>query len=331
MNWLFGSGNGRLWAPFFVLAMLPASGPAQESFAIGLPLACTSEQGCYIRQLVDGDPRDGVVEDYTCGRLANDGHTGTDFALPTLAEMREGVTVRAVASGVVRGVRDGMPDISAIDPNAPDLAGRECGNGVVISHGDGWESQYCHLRKGSVAVASGAHLAEGDVLGLVGMSGEATFPHVHFTLRKDGKTIDPFNPDGSVCGGETPALWRTPPDHQEAGLVTIGFSNRVPSIEDVTSGIGSLETMRSGAPALILWAYAYEVQAGDELRLEINGPGLEIPPGEAVLDETRRWMLRFNGKRAPADGWPTGGYIGRAQLVRDGKLLSEQSVELEID
>ena len=38
----------------------------------------------------------------------------------------------------------------ALGPTA--TAGRNCGNGVTLDHGDGWQTQYCHMRRGSVAV-----------------------------------------------------------------------------------------------------------------------------------------------------------------------------------
>ena len=42
----------------------------------------------------------------------------------------------------------------------------------------------------------------GTVLGQIGLSGRTQFPHVHLSVRKDGKVVDPFDPDGSVTCGE---------------------------------------------------------------------------------------------------------------------------------
>ena len=70
---------------------------------------------------------------------------------------------------------------------------RNCGNGVVIRHADGWETQYCHLRRGSVQVAEGDRVEAGEPLGLVGMSGEANFPHVHLSVRRDGDRHRPVH------------------------------------------------------------------------------------------------------------------------------------------
>src|SRR5690606_11871451 len=61
-----------------------------------------------------------------------------------------------------------------------------------IGHGNGWETQYSHLKRGSVRVRSGDKVAAGAELGVIGMSGNSEFPHLHFTVRRDGQTVDPF-------------------------------------------------------------------------------------------------------------------------------------------
>ena len=100
-----------------------------------------------------------------------DRHKGTDFALPSLACMAKGVAVLAAAPGQVSAVRDGEADGTCMD--GADVAGKDCGNGIVIEPGDGWETQYCHLRQGSVAVRPGDTVAAGDRLeiGIIGPDG----------------------------------------------------------------------------------------------------------------------------------------------------------------
>lgn len=63
--------------------------------------------------------------------------------------MEEGAVVVAAAPGRVRGVRDGVSDASVRDTGTEAVKDRECGNGVLIEHGDGWETQYCHLQRAS--------------------------------------------------------------------------------------------------------------------------------------------------------------------------------------
>jgi len=60
---------------------------------------------------------------------------------------------------------------------------------VVIDHGGGLSSLYGHLD--TVVVASGDVVAAGQVIGTVGSTGNATGPHLHFEIRRDGIAEDP--------------------------------------------------------------------------------------------------------------------------------------------
>ena len=60
---------------------------------------------------------------------------------------------------------------------------------VVIDHGGGLSSLYGHLD--SVVVASGDVVAAGQMIGTVGSTGNATGPHLHFEIRRDGIAEDP--------------------------------------------------------------------------------------------------------------------------------------------
>jgi murein DD-endopeptidase MepM/ murein hydrolase activator NlpD len=65
----------------------------------------------------------------------------------------------------LRGIRNDMADVMQGTPGAPDVTDRDCGNGVVISHDDGWETQYCHMKKGSISVQDAQCVAMGQILG----------------------------------------------------------------------------------------------------------------------------------------------------------------------
>jgi murein DD-endopeptidase MepM/ murein hydrolase activator NlpD len=177
--------------------ILPSAALAQT---LGLPIDCVLGDTCYIQQYVDHDST-AATSDFTCGTLSYDGHDGTDFALPTLADQAAGVDVLAVAPGTIAGARDGEPDILQGTPGAPDVTDRECGNGVLIDHTDGLQTQYCHMAQGSIRVRTGDTVVTGTVLGQVGLSGQTQFPHVHLTVRQDGVEVDPFDPDGLVACG----------------------------------------------------------------------------------------------------------------------------------
>lgn len=107
----------------------------------------------------------GVRHDPFTGRRTN--HAGIDFAAKT------GTKIIAVGAGVVTfsGTRQGY------------------GNTVEINHGSGYVTRYAHNQKNLVSV--GQAVEPGDNIALLGSSGRATGPHVHFEVLKDGKQINP--------------------------------------------------------------------------------------------------------------------------------------------
>lgn len=66
------------------------------------------------------------------------------------------------------------------------------GTTVVLDHGNGWQTLYAHLH--TSAVAAGQWLDQGDPLGTVGMTGQASGPHLHFELRHQGSDLLALDP-----------------------------------------------------------------------------------------------------------------------------------------
>jgi murein DD-endopeptidase MepM/ murein hydrolase activator NlpD len=62
---------------------------------------------------------------------------------------------------------------------------------VMVDHGDGWMTAYGHL--GKLAVARGATVKRGHLLGSVGDTGYVSTPQLHFEIRKDRKPVDPLS------------------------------------------------------------------------------------------------------------------------------------------
>jgi murein DD-endopeptidase MepM/ murein hydrolase activator NlpD len=60
---------------------------------------------------------------------------------------------------------------------------------VIIDHGGGLSSLYGHLN--TVVVLSGDDVDAGQIIGTVGSTGNATGPHLHFEIRRDGIAEDP--------------------------------------------------------------------------------------------------------------------------------------------
>lgn len=291
-----------------------------ERAGLGLPLICTLGETCWVANYVDVDPTD-AVRDLRCHARTYNTHDGTDFAIRDLAVMAQGVPVVASAAGVVRNVRDGVEDVGITDEAArAQIAGRECGNGVLIEHEGGWQTQYCHLRRSSLRVKPGDRVDRGSPLGLVGLSGKTEFPHVHLTVRRQGEVHDPFTgqPMRAGCGlGGTP-LWRAEPPvpYEEIALYNAGFSGGQPNLEAIRSGRRD-EELTPTSPALVLWVEIFGVQAGDRIQFRVTGPdGTLLFEREAPVERTQARRFAFAGTHAHRGTWPLGVYTGQVTLTR---------------
>jgi LasA protease len=125
---------------------------------------------------------DGTSWRVTGGPHSNTGRgkpwSSIDFAGPRAGRS---YPVRAAAEGVVT---------------------RPCANWVQIKHGNGWVSSYYHLAH--IKVREGQRVKRGALLGYTstraGCGGSATGPHVHFSIKHNGKYVDI---GGFVLGGWT--------------------------------------------------------------------------------------------------------------------------------
>lgn len=290
------------------------------------PVDCTLGKDCVIQQYVDRDPGPGVV-DFTCGTLSYDGHKGTDIRLMDQAAMRAGVNVLSATDGIVRGLRDGMPDVRQGTGGAPGVRGRECGNGVVIERSDGWSLQYCHLRKGSVQVRKGDAILAGALLGQIGLSGNTQFPHLHLTVRNhNGDVVDPFDARLQQTGCElsdTDSLWAkaNAPEYKPGGALNAGFLDRIPNYEEVRQGAADAGSLTSDSPALVFWAHFFGVRGEDKIHLSLTGPEGEIAQTTHQIDRNRATQFRAVGRKKRL-AWAKGRYLGLARILRKGREIA---------
>ncbi len=317
-----------------------SAGRAREPL-FELPVACQLGATCFVQNYVDQAPGP-QARDFTCGPLTYDGHTGTDFRVPTLGDMRKGVPVLAAADGVVKAIRDGMADIHVGRGGRESIAGREAGNGIVLDHGDGWETQYSHLRLGSLRVKPGDRIRAGQEIALIGHSGLAEFPHVEFVVRHNGQSIDPFSglAKESSCGDIDRSLWsgtaRDQLGYLAGGLLASGFAAVKPDLETaLDSGYADAEINRQSS-ALVFWAAAWGLRKGDRETFRLIDPkGRVVAEGSFTLDRDKAQWFRFVGRQRPAPGWPRGTYRGEYSVTRDidgqAVKLIERSANLAVD
>ncbi|MFI5207453.1 MAG: peptidoglycan DD-metalloendopeptidase family protein [Gemmatimonadales bacterium] len=131
----------------------PSMEPAGASIPHRWPLSVPSFR---TRGLAEGDP-------------GTESHPGIDLAVPI------GSDVRASGGGRVT------------------LTGTDSAYGlyVVIQHPDGYSTKYGHLSR--VIAAQGESVRAGQVIALSGNSGRSTAPHLHFEIRRGGRSVDPLS------------------------------------------------------------------------------------------------------------------------------------------
>lgn len=99
---------------------------------------------------------------------------------------------RQFHSGMDIGASMGHPVAAAMSGRVSSVSYNETlGNFIVITHHSGYKTLYGHLSV--VRVKTGAYVATGERIGDVGSSGLSTGPHLHFTVYKNGVTVNPRN------------------------------------------------------------------------------------------------------------------------------------------
>ena len=104
----------------------------------------------------------------------------------------------AVADAIVVIAKDGLPDNvpghntsehEGFHPAVPLTMDTHGGNTIVLDLGSGQFANYFHLQPGSLRVKVGDHVRRGQVMALIGDSGDAREPHLHFEITNSPKLL----------------------------------------------------------------------------------------------------------------------------------------------
>lgn len=105
-------------------------------------------------------------------------------------EIHPGVDLGTPSGTQVKAPMDG--EVVFVNSN-----GRLCGGTIDIDYKNGFWSRFCHIKR--IDVKKGDIVKQGQVVGLSGgglndpQRGNSKGPHLHFTLKKDGKLVDPMD------------------------------------------------------------------------------------------------------------------------------------------
>lgn len=100
--------------------------------------------------------------------------------------------IKQFHNGVDMAAPSGSPILAAYDGEVVKASySATMGNYIMIDHGDGLITIYMHAS--ALLVSEGQMVARGEQIAKVGSTGRSTGPHLHFTVRKDGSYVSPWN------------------------------------------------------------------------------------------------------------------------------------------
>jgi hypothetical protein len=175
-----------------------------------------------------------------------------------------------------------------------------------------------------VRVREAERVEEGTPLGLVGLSGQTEFPHLHFGVAHNGTMVDPFAVGAFDASGAAPMLWSNAAAaalvYHSPSVINFGFADKTLSMADVESGRAGEMPPTAESPVLVAFVRAIGLKAKDVQSFTLKGPDgrviaqTEVPPLQGNMAE--RFM--YVGKRKATAEWPRGTYEAEFAIRRDG-------------
>jgi hypothetical protein len=311
------------WTLFILVFLTFAPAKAQE---MAFPLVCEPGLSCWIIGYPDVS-RDHTGQDYACGPGAAPGDLFLRIGLANVSVIPRGVYVLAAGNGVVQDVSNDAADLVIASKAQLKTGASLCGNGIIINHGMGTQTAYCHLRKDSIRVKKGDRVVKGQVIAAAGQSGLATWPQLGFSIQKGGYFLDPVtgvSPEEG-CGLKPRPLIALPApfmEYQPVSIVALGFSNAKAVEQRVVLGkeprVAVIDRMDK---TINLWGMVLGLRKGDEIEVRMRDPrGRSFYFMKLTADQDRdRQLINVSRDRGYV-GWRIGTYTGEVKVTRNVNL-----------
>ena len=153
----------------------------------------------------------------------------------------------------------------------------------------------------------------------------AAFPHVHLTVRQNGKALDPFrrSRDSTGCGGLADPLWTEDAlkalAYRQSDIIGFGFAPGSVTSTQLEDGTLSGLEPQADWPALVAYGWAINLLEGDSVSVALQVPGDAALEKMAPIERSKAQYIVFAGRKRPRQGWPKGEYVGRLSIGPPGR------------
>jgi murein DD-endopeptidase MepM/ murein hydrolase activator NlpD len=233
----------------------------------------------FIGAYVDQNTAATSIQDFDCGTNTYDGHHGTDIAIWPYGFYKmdnSQIEVIAAAPGTIIQKADGNFDRNCSSNTLT-------ANSIIIQHADGSYALYWHMKKDSVtSKIVGQTVVAGEYLGVVGSSGSASGPHLHFEIWSGSTNTTYKDPFAGACNTlNATSWWASQKPHTDPAIMKVSVN----TTDNVMPGCPTTETPNesdtyvipfqgSGLPAGYAKFYIFlrEIPASSVLTMRILNP-----------------------------------------------------------
>lgn len=228
---------------------------------------------------------------------------GTDIAVKTYNESGKATPVLSAQDGTVVLVNKDINNQSFY------------GNSVVVEHTNGWKTVYSHLKTGSINTEVGKFAGKGKQIAELGMSGKADYPHLHFTVYKNGEFYKPsWDP-----------LSKNDYSAKDLVLAKAGVSMITPDLNSIREGKYDATTVLSDTPTIYLWVYGFKLKKGDFIKFSMKNSN-NVSVISSVVEVSADYTETFYTISKPKgeESWSVGNYKAKVELIRASNGIAKE-------